>query len=253
MIGASLDGECSAHADIFRSAVRRTPPVYFRKRYADFFWECVENIPGWLPKVVLSCATTENSGAHALMDIWTRVNYHDAAEAGLLRHARDESRHARLFVELAGLAFPGCYAPGLIDSYNECLKPVTAIPLRKNDACLLPEETLLDYLVQLNIVEMRTRVHLHLLAPAYYGLTPEGDAKERVGTILNGLAGDEARHIAYTSQLLDDWARNGSADRRRLVELYSLRLSEYNEHTVNHCDSALHDYGQGRLPDFCSE
>jgi hypothetical protein len=249
-VAEHLGEECPRHADIFRAAVRRTPPVYFRQKYADFFWQCIETIPNWLPRVVLSSASTENSGSHALLNIWARVNYHAAAENGILQHAKDESRHARMFLEVARLTFRDSYDSDVLQNYESCLTPLPELPATKQCECVIPEETLLDYVIQLNIVEMRTRLHLHLIAPAYYGLTKDLTKRTRVEGILHSLARDEARHIAYTSKLLDQWAMDGVCTRAKLVELYSQRLADYNAHTLDHCDRSVHDYGQGVMPDF---
>ena len=250
-VGAVLGQDCPRYAEVFTRAIRRTPPIFFRQKYSDFFWHCIKTIPGWLPRVVLSCATTESSGAHALLDIWSRVNYHAEAEAGLARHARDESRHARMFIELARLCFPRSYEAGVLETTEGCLAPIVVLGAKRED-CLIPEDVLIDYLLQLNIVEMRTRIHLHLLAPAYYALAPQ-DAKPRVERLLQALARDEIGHVAYTAQLLDTWIASSAVDRDTITELYALRMADYNEHTVDHCDSSVHDYGQGVLPDLISD
>jgi len=154
-----------------------------------------------------------------------------------------------MFVELGRLAFAKAYDANVLDAVEECLSR-SPKNINKNTSCLISEETLIDYVVQLNIVEIRTRLHLHFLAPVYYACAPP-NARIKVESILRSLARDEASHVSYTAGLIDSWAQTG--DRKKLAELYSLRLSDYNEHTIAHCDKAIHDYGQGLLPDLIGD
>jgi hypothetical protein len=194
--------------------------------------------------VVAACATTENSGAHSLLSIWSGVDYHQEAEDGLIKHAKDEAGHARLFVQLARLCFPANFAPGSLDTLERGLVPIRRDELKKSN-CQVPPALLIDYIMQLNIVEIRTRLHLQLLAPMYHALAP-AENRSRVEKILNGLARDETSHVSYTAKLIDEWARD--EDIERLTGIYVCRLQDYNQHTLDHCDAAKHDYGQGRFP-----
>src|SRR5206468_677513 len=86
----------------------------------------------------------------------------------------------------------------------------------------LPDEDLMDHLVQMNMGEIRTRSHMLLFAPVIYSFTP-ADAKNRVRAVLEGLITDEIRHINYTAHFIESWCRNG--DERLIRDLYSRRLS----------------------------
>ena len=232
-------------SSLFLGSTKEVEPVYFTKPYEDFFWQCATTIPNWLPRVVAACASTEGKGAHALLAIWSRVSGHRTAEAGLLQHAKDEAAHARLFVQLARLAFPENYETGSLDELEQSLQPVTRDILVKSDRDPVSDRMLIDYMMQLNIVEIRTRLHLRMLAPMYYALTPS-DKKPRVERILAALERDEMSHITYTACVIEDWASNH--DTEHLAGVYTCRLQNYNEHTLDHCDAAKNDYGQGRCP-----
>ncbi len=232
------------YSQIFLKATKRIEPVHFTKPYEDFFWHCATTIPNWLPRVVAACATTEGRGAHGLLDIWARATGHEDAEAGLLQHAKDEAAHARLFVKLARLSFSPNYEAGTLDNLARSLRPITHDMIVKS-ANQMSERMLIDYMIQLNIVEIRTRFHLHLLAPMYHSLTPS-ENKGSVERILSGLARDELTHISYTAKVLNDYASQGELD--RLAGVYMCRMQNYNAHTLEHCDSAKHDYGQGKYP-----
>jgi hypothetical protein len=239
------DDDLPYFSQIFLNAAAKVELVHFTKPYEEFFWHCATTIPNWLPRVVAACATTEGNGAHGLLDIWSRVEGHPAAEAGLLQHAKDEAAHARLFVKLAQLAFPENYAEDSLDTLAESLRPITKALIVKSTGPKISERMLLDYMTQLNIVEIRTRYHLHLLAPMYYSLAPN-NKKTQVEKILSGLARDELSHICYTARVIDDYARDQNIE--RMTGVYMCRMHNYNEHTLEHCDAAKHDYGQGKYP-----
>src|SRR5580693_3293131 len=109
-VQACLDDDCANYADILMRASKEVPPVFFTRSYKDFLWHCAASIPNWLAKVVVASANNEGSGAHALLKIWSSVNFHSEAEDGLLHHARDEAGHAKLFVKLAKLIFTEHFA-----------------------------------------------------------------------------------------------------------------------------------------------
>jgi len=104
---------------------------------------------------------------------------------------------------------------------------------------------LIDYMMQLNIVEMRTLHHLKIMAPMYYELCPT-ENREKVRRILESLERDESRHIAYTAEIIDEWYEKENDDIGRLTDVFICRLVGYNQHTLDHCDDAKNDYGQGR-------
>ena len=163
-VQSRLDHECPRYAHILKRSMKEIEPVYFRPAYAEFFWNCAEHIPNWLPRVVAACATTEGSGAHSLLKIWSGVSHHKQAEDGLLRHAQDEAGHARLFMQLARLCFEENFTSGSLDELEKSLRPIRKSDLVKSTEAV-SENMLLDYLMQLNIVEIRTRLHLQLLCP----------------------------------------------------------------------------------------
>lgn len=243
-VQSRLDDECPKYAEIIRAATTLAPPVFFASTYEDFFWHCASSIPNWLPNVVAACATTEASGAHSLLKIWRSVDFFREAEDGLLRHARDEAGHARLFVKLARLAFNDNFAPGELDKLERSLHPIERVELKKSEECI-SERMLLDYMMQLNIVEIRTRHHLHLLAPMYFSLTPDQN-RHQVERILNGLAVDETSHVTYTAKIINDLV--SEENMKWAVGIFACRLEDYNQHTLDHCDYKKYNYGQGEFP-----
>ena len=104
---------------------------------------------------------------------------------------------------------------------------------------------LIDYMMQLNIVEIRTRKNLLMMAPMYYHLTPEPN-RVVVEKILQSLERDEMSHISYTARVINDYASRNNVDSLGCV--YMCRMQNYNDHTVEHCDASKYDYGQGQIP-----
>lgn len=237
--------ELPFYSALFKRAVSEVPPVFLTREYESFFWECAASIPNWLPRVVAACAVTEGRGAHSLLEVWSRVHGHQMAEDGLLSHAKDEAAHARLFLKLARLAFEDNYAVGNLDDVESSLQPIRKTDIVKSDRDAVSDRMLVDYMMQLNIVEIRTRKNLLMMAPMYYQLTPK-ENRSQVERILQSLEQDEMSHISYTARVIESSASQKNVDRLGCV--YMCRMQNYNDHTIEHCDATKYDYGQGKIP-----
>ena len=178
---------------------RLLEPVFARPRYAEFFWRCATTVQGYAASVVLANGPAEAEGSEKLFALWQGVDYNRRAEEQILEHARDESRHSHLFVRLTERAFPRFLTPSAGARFEERLPDVRRRPLAKSDLTI-PEDHLVDHLVQMNIGEIRTRLHMHLFAPIVFGLTPP-DNRKAVRRILEGLYG-----ISATGQLREGGA-----------------------------------------------
>jgi hypothetical protein len=145
---------------------------------------------------------------------------------------------------LVQLAFPGLADESFIAEQRSFLPDIRKRVYTKAGTPL-DESALIDALVQMNIAEIRTRIHLELFAPLIYGLTPAED-REAVARILRGLARDEVRHIGYTAHLMEEWAHAGSPE--LIKELYVRRLRDFNRITVSQTEGSVRAFGQGRFP-----
>ena len=240
-----LDDEVPTYSQSLINAFGASNPVFARKRYAEFFWHCASTVPGWLGQVLLANAEAESHGSAKLFGLWEEVDYNSYVEAKVLVHAKDESRHSRLFLDLADLVFPQMVNDRVMDRLRSGLPDVRHRAHVK--AGHLPEELLIDHLVQMNIGEIRTRIHMHFFAPVLYALAPEGN-RDQVAKILRGLARDEVRHIAYTAGLMEEWAQSG--DSERIETLYRERLLEFSRITIEQTEQTVRDFGAGRFPDL---
>jgi uncharacterized ferritin-like protein (DUF455 family) len=110
---------------------------------------------------------------------------------------------------------------------------------------LVAEDELIDHLVQMNMGEIRTRVHVALMAPILNALAADAD-REQVVRILNTLLSDEVRHIAYTARFIEKWSAGSTAT--AVAALYSRRLRDFNQVTIDQTETAWRMYGQGIFP-----
>jgi hypothetical protein len=86
----------------------------------------------------------------------------------------------------------------------------------------------LDELIQMNIGEIRTRIHQLLLRPVIMiHCPPEGRAK--LQRILDSLLGDETRHIEYTARLIEKAMEASAGFVRHTMKQ---RLDEFNQITL---------------------
>ncbi|PGU19085.1 hypothetical protein [Bacillus thuringiensis] len=243
-----LGEDLSYYTDSLINAFEKSDPVFIRKNYSEFFWHCASTVPGWLPRVVLANSTAESEGSSKLLSLWKTVNYNTEVEERVLYHAKDESRHSRIFLRLVQLAFPHSIDSSEIKKLDEKLTDIRNKKHEKVDY-KIPEELLIDHLVQMNIGEIRTRLHMQLLAPVIHAFAPT-ENKLRVRRILEGLVLDEVNHIGYTAKLMESWAASGKVHRELIFNLYQRRLEDFNLVTIQETESAIHSFGQGRFPDL---
>lgn len=210
------------------TACEKAPPPFGTRRYGDIYREAATD-PYWLATSLMANAAREGEGSGQLWDLAACTP--DAEVAGQIRqHAIDESRHARAYMAMLDLAFPGA----VDEEFHAELLTLSPgytrqSPLQPHDGSPYAHAVSIDDLIQMNIAEIRTRIHHLLQRPILLGHCP-ADRRERLGRILDGLLFDETRHIAYTAALIEKSARNGEAEtvRRLLPE----RLSDFNAITT---------------------
>jgi hypothetical protein len=236
------------YTDIVSKAFDDIQPVFVDPKYVDFFWHCLTSVPGWLPSIMLGNAQAESDGTAKLLQLWSDVNFDDGIEEQILHHATDEARHSRIFVKLIEETFPGVMEQNFRDQYIRSLTKVKKDELAKSDSSI-SDIRLIDHLVQMNMGEIRTRIHIELLAPALTAFAPD-NAKEEVSKMSNGLGHDEVAHIGYIAAILEDLCING--DKERVTELYRTRLHDFHQFTVEQTKRAVQDYGNGAFVELLS-
>ena len=226
-----------------QNASKQVDVIFFRSQYRELFWHCVSTVPGWLSQVVLGNAQAESDGSAKLLRLWQDVNFNKAVEKEILIHAIDEARHSKLFVKLVKLAFPSLFPPSFLARFKSNLTTIDSKVQLKSDT---PIDTvsLIDHLVQMNMGEIRTRLHLDLIAPVLHEITPD-ESKNELEHILQGLGHDEIKHISYIALILEEMCADG--DEALICDLYIRRLRDFNEFTLNQTKSTILDFGQGRF------
>ena len=216
------------YARTLRAACRSSPPVFGAAWYGDRY-RMLATDPRWVAESLLHNAAKEAQGSRELWDLAGRAKDPEVAVA-VRNHAVDESRHARMYVAILDLAFPGALSPagryavrGLAPRYGDRESPPRRAPLTPR--------RLLDALIQVNLGEIKTRVNQLLLTPILTAYAPRA-SRRRLMRILQALLRDETRHVAYTAHFIEQALAGGqhvfvmTTMRRRLALLNRITESE---------------------------
>lgn len=206
------------------TACKKSPPPFGTRNYGDIYRDAATD-PYWLATSLMTNAEREGEGAGQLWDLAACTP--DAGVAGQIRrHAIDESGHARAYIALLDLAFPGA----VDEEFHAQLATLSPgytrhSPLQPHDGSPYAHPITVDDLIQMNIAEIRTRIH-HLLQRPMLLAHCAADRRERLVRILDRLLFDETRHIAYTAALIEGFAGDGEAE--LVKRLMQERLSDFN-------------------------
>ncbi len=206
------------------TACRKAPPPFGTRSYGEIYRDAAMN-PWWMATSLMTNAEREGEGARHLWDLAACTP--DARVAAQIQeHAIDESRHARAYIAMLDLAFPGA----VDDEFHAQL--ATLSPGYTRLSLLQPHEgspyanpITVDDLIQMNIAEIRTRVH-HLLQRPMLLAHCAPERRRRLARVLDALLLDETRHIAYTAALIEEFACSGEAE--LVKRLMQERLSDFN-------------------------
>lgn len=214
----------SYYRDALIAACRKAPPPFGTKGYYRIYRDVARD-PGWMAISLIQNAQGEGEGSGHLWDLAACTP--DVCVASQIKaHAIDESRHAKAYVAMLDLVFPG-----VVD--NEFRAQLTSLspgytqlsPLEPRYGSPYASAITLDDLIQMNIAETRTLVHHLLQRPMLLGhCAPE--RRRRLTRLHDSLRLDEVRHIAYTAALIDEFARRGEAD--AVNRLMQERMSDFN-------------------------
>lgn len=215
------------YADALVTSCERHPPPFGEAWYGERYRELSAD-PGWFAHSLVANAQKEGDGARKLWELAGRTPDPHIAEAVRL-HAIDESRHAMLYLAMLELVFED----SVPEDAREALDSIS--PRYRSTDCPTPTPpsdfaVVLDEIIQMNIGEIRTRIHQLLLQPVikvYCAPTKQ----TRLKATLDSLLDDETRHIDYTASIIDramtqqyrvDWIRS----------VFASRVAEFNEITL---------------------
>lgn len=201
-------------------------PPFLQAWYGDRYRDFAVN-GEWLASSFIANAHKEAEGARKLATIASQARHLPFALA-VAAHAEDEARHARMYLAMLKLVFP----EALTDTDRHGLLADFPGPNFAEIDENLPMRTyaeILDDIVQMNIGEVRTRLHQMLLRPVAMIVCPAGN-RHSLDELLNRILEDEGRHILYTADILENAAKSGDAG--LIEQLYRKRTMEFSELTL---------------------
>ncbi|MCM3872020.1 MAG: hypothetical protein ND895_15155 [Pyrinomonadaceae bacterium] len=217
-----LDGYSSSLSE----ACEATPPPYGMAWYGEKYREIACD-PSWLANSLIANAAKEGEGSQKLWALAGRATQPEVSKQVRL-HAIDEARHARLYISMLGIAFPEAVDKEIIAELNK-LSPGYTSDDEPDRLPAAAEAQVLDELIQMNIGEIRTRIHQLLLRPVIMVHCPP-ESRSKLQRILDSLLGDETRHIEYTARLIEKAMAEESAFVRHTMRK---RLDEFNQITLD--------------------
>lgn len=214
------------YAACLRHACDGSPPPFETHWYGEKY-RALATDSGWLAMSLLQNAQVEGEGSRKLWSLAGRCA--DPMIADLVRrHAVDESRHALLYLAMLNLSFPSAVDSDL----KQQLKQVSPQFGLHDVPPSLPrssDEWVLDELIQMNIGEIRTRIHQLLLRPMLNAHTAS-ENRPALQRLLDSVLLDETKHIAYTARLIDAAVARGQGS---FVEsVMTQRVRDFNEITL---------------------
>jgi hypothetical protein len=208
-------------------AVQSAPPPFGQAWYGEKYRSFAAD-PQWFATSLIANAEKEAEGSRKLWELVGRCPDPKIAEQ-VRQHAIDESRHALLYVNILEILFPDAldekdreYAHSLSPKYTQ-----HDFPPETDKASM---ESVIDELIQMNIGEIRTRIHQLLMRPVAIAYCPD-ETQDRLMRILDSLMEDETKHIEYTARLIEGFCRDLNSE--LVGSLMRERVSDFNEITLD--------------------
>lgn len=214
------------YAASLQAACSNYPPPYGMAWYGDKYRAAASD-PNWLAMSLVANAAKEGEGAQKLWGLVSRTADQNVAHQ-IRMHAVDESRHARLYIVMLETAFPCAVSQELHQDLLN-LSPGYSIRDWPSPSRSAPVSHVLDELIQMNIGEIRTRIHQLLLRPVITAYCPP-DRQPKLKRTLDSLLEDETRHIEYTARLIEEGFSQGYGD--FVCHTMAKRLDEFNQITL---------------------
>lgn len=235
-IGLAAKSPIDNYSRLLRLAFEDHPPAFSQKWYGDKYRKYAVD-PLWLCQSLIDNSAKEGEGAEKLWKLAASSVVPTISEAVRL-HAVDEARHSRLYLGMLRVAFPvSLDDENLKQLYDRTPQfTINDHPERRGD---FSDLLVLDHLIQMNIGEVRTRVHQLLLMPVIQAhCSSDKRTQARLQGVLKSILDDETRHIRYTAELIEE----GMARNRGYVrDLLYHRLQEFNQITLDEVGESSFD------------
>lgn len=219
------------YLNFLTQACKVHPPEYGMAWYGESYRKLACDST-WFASSLVVNAEKEGYGSQRIWQFANRIA--DTEIAQLVRsHSMDESRHSKMFIVLLNNIFPNLLDKSL---YSELTNLSPGYTKRSQPEILpiLPENQLselrvIDELIQVNFVEIRSLVLQLLLRPVVLAHSQTHNKTKIVG-ILDSLLIDEVRHIEYSAACIEKAATKGHLD--FVHETMICRQSDLNELTL---------------------
>ena len=223
-------------AGLLKESFADISPIFTHKEYAYTFWDCTSTMPGWLAELIIGNACVEMDGGVKLSCLAQQASFHEEANHKLSLHSQDEKRHSHLYIKIAELAFPHLFSQSQRSSIDDDISSIkTNTSTYKTD---FNKDILIDAIIQINMIEMRTWTNIKLLTPLIFAFSPEHN-RLHIKRLLTSLIKDEVRHISYTAKFIDTWLKNN--ERNYVESVYKKRLKQFNEMTIKETNIQKHE------------
>lgn len=236
--------DLSYYVSILRKNFSETEPIFMKNDYTSFFLDCSKIVKGWLPEVILANAYSESEGSEKLLEIWQRTNFDAGIENEILYHTKDEARHSRLFIKLLLDFNIDEISRKKINNISKNLTKIDRSKLIKVDI-KTHEAHFIDEIIQINLGEIRTLVHMHFLGPVIFSLT-KPERKDKTSEIIQGLANDEIIHISYAARIINNWCKDGNYIIAN--NIFKNRNYFFNLFTRYQTETIYNNYHNGKYP-----
>lgn len=198
----ALRGSDGKQRPFYEQALQRAcssvPPPYGMKWFGDTFRAKARDA-SWFAGLLVSDAHMEGYSAGRLWQYGERIE-NDALSQGMLRHARDEAKHAELFGRILLEVFPQLRSSQMSE---QLAAYVPRFPVAGGSLSEAPgEEELLNSLILINLYEIKALVLGQLLQPLALAHAPEA-SKVKVSRMLEGILRDEVRHVSYSADFIE--------------------------------------------------
>ena len=128
------------------------------------------------------------------------------------RHAKDEAKHSRMFAKLLFDVFPDLESKKLkvqLAQYAPNLRSRTT--QTETNEKSPPFDEVLNSMLLINLFEIKALFLGHLLKPVMIAHAPPKN-RERINNFMDTIIGDEARHIQYSADFIENACKKGYRD-----------------------------------------
>ena len=201
------------YTNFLREACEIHPPPHSMAWYGNLYRECASK-PEWFANSLIANADKEGYGSRQIWKFSQLIENQKYAE--LVRdHSMDESRHSKMFITMLDMLFPTemdaefrtqlkAFSPG----YTKQNHPPTEPPFPDQ---IMDEQTVIDELIQVNMVEIRALVLQLLLRPVLQAYA-ESENRPKLARMCDILIHDETKHIEYSAYCIEDYIKRGNRE-----------------------------------------